>query len=428
MSFEAARKQCEHAILHKSTCKAMAKAMLQSPTVDANGYSTLFNQQDFVSLRAGGSNRNAATEANTWMLDADVFLAAYGTRIDATTRSKILSTFEVRAVMFTHSKKSETRASFSSLVAAAAAFWDECKQQDGHLPRWVKLPAEDSKPKTQAVSAGALREFHMSSTSAPDGLLSEAGFSIGKVVVHGPSGEEYKVHAMNKMATVTMEKLNKNGEAQTYEVCRMELLKGVIWQLSKKQESKFCTNIPAPLASTELKSSILFGLTKQAMATEFAKSSEDHCIVQTSPEIKLFANKDIKKEGAFKLVGLTNQMSVSATDKPGWKCIGDAGNGSKLYCKSSNVYPNTVGRDTFICKYWSARETYNQSEVNAEWTSKDVQVTVMDSKVEIRIPMIVNTKPIKNQDEIVVLKVGQPKDAAEPAMKKPRVKATAMKK
>jgi hypothetical protein len=227
---------------------------------------------------------------------------------------------------------------------------------------------------------------------------------------------------------VTMEKLNKNGNVQHYEICRMEVLKGVIWQLSKKQEIKFCTNIPAPLASTELKSSILFGLTKQAMATEFAKSSEDHCIVQTSPELKLIANKSFKKEGAFKLVGLTNQVSVSATDKPGWKCIGDAGDGFKLYCKSSNILPNTVGRDTFICKYWCARETYNQSEVNAEWTSKDVQVTVIDSKVEIRIPMIVNTKPIENEDEIVVLKVGQAKDAAEPARKKPKVKATAMKK
>mgnify|MGYP000518006574 CR=1 FL=1 len=42
--------------------------------------------------------------------------------------------------------------------------------------------------------------------------------------------------------------------------------------------------------------------------------------------------------------------------------------------------------------------------------------------------MIVNTKPIENEDEIVVLKVGQAKDAAEPARKKPKVKATAMKK
>ena len=82
--------------------------MLCSPTADANGYSTIFQLSDFLALRAGGNCRAAATEANEWMLAAAQYLAAYGHRIDSLTKAKQLDNFDVRLVMFTHSKKSET--------------------------------------------------------------------------------------------------------------------------------------------------------------------------------------------------------------------------------------------------------------------------------------------------------------------------------
>ncbi len=412
--------------------------MLCSPTADANGYSTTFQPSDFLALRAGGSCRAAATEANEWMCAAAQYLAAYGSRIESLTKAKQLDNFDVRLVMFTHSKKSETRASFSSLIGIARQFHDDCKQHDPKLPQWCKLPAEDAKPKQASPAAGSLREFNMSMTSAPaDALLSEAGFSEGKVVVHKPTGEKYRIKAF-KFETVTLEPIvkddsgtkdaapkgaaakTKKAKAQKdnekpLEVNRMELLKGEDWQLSKKVETKFCTSIPPPLESDDLKHSIIVGLTKQAMSVEFGKSSEAHCVVQTAPDLKLFAMKDIKM-GGLKLVGLTN--NVSPTFKTGWKHIGSGE--LQLYCKSSNTYQSSsLAGKVFVAKFWCARESYNQDETNAEFTTKEVDLKVVDKPFKVCIPILINTKAIKSEDEIVVLKKDPIKDV-EPAPKRRR--------
>ena len=83
--------------------------MLNSPTSDANGYSNLFTATDFTSLKSAGNNKAAATKANDWMVAADQFLQAYGGGIDALVKTRLLSAFEVRAVMQVHNKRSETR-------------------------------------------------------------------------------------------------------------------------------------------------------------------------------------------------------------------------------------------------------------------------------------------------------------------------------
>ena len=280
----------------------------------------------------------------------------------------------------------------------------------------------------------------MSMTSAPaDALLSEAGFSEGKVVVHKPTGEKYRIKAF-KFETVTLEPIVKDDsgmkdaapkgaaaktkkaqknkdkeENKDKEVNRMELLKGEDWQLSKKAETKFCTSIPPPLESDDLKHSIIVGLTKQAMSAEFAKSSEAHCVVQTAPDLKLFASKDIKM-GGLKLVGLTN--NVSPTFKTGWKHIGSEE--LQLYCKSSNTYQtSSLTGKVFVAKFWCARESYNQDETNAEFTTKQVDLKVIDKPFKVYIPILINTKAIKSEDEIVVLKKDPIKDV-EPAPKKRR--------
>jgi hypothetical protein len=75
------------------------------------------------------------------MVDAEQFLTAYGARLEGAVVKKLQNSLEVRMVMFVHQKKYDTRASFSSLPDIAHEFYNEAKQHDGLLPKWVKLPA-----------------------------------------------------------------------------------------------------------------------------------------------------------------------------------------------------------------------------------------------------------------------------------------------
>ena len=132
--------------------KVLVKAMLTSPTQDANGYSNTFGVQDFASLRAYGSNRAAATEVVKLLTNADEFIAAYGTRISVADSAKAMSIFEIRCAMHVDGKKHEMRANFKSLTAIAADWYMEMKQLDDLLPKWSMLPEDALKYRGQTSS------------------------------------------------------------------------------------------------------------------------------------------------------------------------------------------------------------------------------------------------------------------------------------
>lgn len=428
------------ACISKHSCKAIVKAMLTSPTCDANGYSTLLTPSDVSSLRSSGSNRVAATEAHTWMIAAEQFLAAYGTRIDPVAKSKHINSLEVRMAMHVQDKRSETRASFSSLAEIARQFYVDCKQYDKLLPVWTKPPALEAVPKaSDPKRKGGLREI--SGSMVHDSLLSEKGFTKDQVIYNVASNDKYEIKVLNaNMRTVTCELYelgpdsDKNKIEKTIEVDRLELLSGSAWKHYTVVTPVFLTNIADPLANSEFRASVLQGLVKTAMALEFSKSSESDCTLQTSPDLKVLASKGIKREGSFKLVGLTNQVSVYPAGKEviaAWKCIGEV-DGLKVYCKSSNILPSTsaapsssLHRDPFVIKYWCVRETFDQSQVNCVYDTKDVEVTFFGTKVKIGVPMILSTKSIPDECEVVVLKRPEADPVAEPLIKKPKLDAKA---
>ena len=421
--------------------QAIVKAMLTSPTCDANGYSNLLTASDVSSLRSSGSNRVAAAEAHTWIIAAEQFLAAYGTRIDPVAKSKLISSLEVRAAMHIQDKKSDTRASFSSLAEIARQFYVDCKKHDQMLPVWTKLPAVEAVPKASDPKGvkGGLREI--SGSMVHDSLLSEKGFTKEQVIYNIASKDKYEIKVLNaNMRTVTCELYelgpdsDKKKTEKTIEVDRIELLNGSTWQHYKVVATVFLTNIADPLANFELKASVLQGLVKNALALEFSKSSESDCTLQTSPDLKVLSSKGIKKEGSFKLVGLTSHVSVYPAGKEviaAWKCTGEA-DGFKVYCKSSNIIPSTSShpssshpRDSFVIKCWCVRATFDQSQVNCVYDTKDVEVTLFGTKVKIGVPMILSTKPIPDECEVVVLKRTEPDPVVEPVIKKPKLHAKA---
>ena len=156
--------------------------MLTSPGCDANGYSNTFAAHDFASLKTAGSNRQAATEANSWMTDAEQFLSAYGARIVKSMVSKLQSMLEVRIVMFVHQKKADTRASWSSLLDIAVQVYADVKVYDARLPTWTKIPADAADAKTSVGQGATLRET--GSNIINKSILAEKGFNVDKQIVN----------------------------------------------------------------------------------------------------------------------------------------------------------------------------------------------------------------------------------------------------
>ena len=58
----------------------------------------------------------------------------------------------------------------------------------------------------------------------------------------------------------------------------------------------------------------------------------------------------------------------------------------------------------FVTCYWAVRRTFEQAVVNCRPADKTVEFTVLGSKYEVTIPIMVNTVPIAKDAEIVVLK------------------------
>ena len=412
------------------------KAMLTSPGCDANGYSNTFGVTDMASLNATGSNRVLATEAAKLMKEAEAFLRAYAIRFDEPTIQRLLNTLEVRMVMVVHKKTCTTRASFSSLQQVAAAFYADVKEKDNLLPKWNMLTEEatavaDKKSSKIAV----LRE---TGDLITESVLAEKGFEVGKQVLCVQSGNIFKLSALNKdetTVTLKLEEKNEKGKVKTpIEVNRTELLFGDKWQPCTENKVIFFDSklLPDPNVSFDLRASIMSGLIKQTIANEFNKSSHDaDCKMSISSDapVRVYATKAFKT-GTFKLVGLSNNISVAPKDKVTLatstsKIIG-SGKDWKAHARSSNSILSGTSKPEFFACYWAVHSMFDQAVVNCKNVDKTVEITVLGNKYEVQIPILVNTAPIAKDDEIIALKMSEPTNkrqagAARPAaVKKPK--------
>jgi hypothetical protein len=388
------------------------KAMLTSPGCDANGFSNTFTGTDIHSMKSGGSNRAQATEAANLMKEAETFLTAYGRRIDSATIQKLLNTLEVRLVMTVHKKTCTTRASFSSLQQVAASFYADAKEKDNLLPKWNMLTEEVTDSKSTSKIA-VLRE---TGDIVTESLLAEKGFEVGKQVVCVESGNIFMLSALNADATtVTLkleEKVGKGKVKTPATVDRAELLLGEKWQPCNVNKIIFFdSKLPDPTVHFDLKASIMSGLFKQAIAVEFNKSSYDaDCKMSMSSDgLRVYANTQFKT-GAFKLVGLSNNIIVAPADKvmlAAGKTIGSGKDWKALARSSNSPLTRNSKPDYFVC-YWAVQSTFEQAAVNCKFVDKTVEISVLGDKYELSIPMLVNTAPIAKDDEIIALRESQP--------------------
>ncbi len=416
--------------------KAMIKCMLNSPETNSANDSTLFTNTDFHSLTGLGKNRAAAADAANWMQYADRFLDAYST-LDADHKAKLVDVLEIRMVMNVHGKKSETRSSFSSLVDIASKFYDEANALDTKLPRWNKLPLKQDSAVGSMKTGSRIREI--SSDTVQDYILQQKGFAVGTIVQKMQATEApemYTITSLNKdLKTVTCKPLRqeadekKKGEKsqddkeedEAIEISRFELIDVSLWKKHIVVKPRFLTDIANPAKNFDFQAHMVAGLVKQALASEFEKSSEDNVTLQVAPELKVFAKKAFKKEASLKLIGITQNVAVHAVTKkvdPPWMLIG-TGEGIKIYAKSSNVLPDSLGmRTPFVSKYWCVHDTFDQSKVNCKFEAKHVQVKMLDFDLSLELPMIVNNKAVGDEDELVVLRRSPEPVSDEPPNKK----------
>ncbi len=416
--------------------------MLNSPTCDANGYSNLFCPSDFASLKSTGNNKEAATTANGWMVAAEQFLAAYCNKLDPVVRSKLQNTLEVRAVMLVQGKKTDTRKNFATIEEIAREFYEDCKREDPTMPVWNRLP-QASTSKEPAANTGAakgLREIGLSVDGLiDDSLLLEKGFKKDQTIKHAKTGELYTITAFDankKTVTCTPKVAEEKSQkvsakaAQAKKVAaipinRADLLQGV-WVPHKIIKPKFLTDITSPTDNFEYKANVVAGIVKNAITLEFMKSSEADCVLQTSPDVKVICTK-AKKTGSLKLVGISNCLTICAIAKdvgPSWKVIGQ-GDDFKVVIKScSNSVPagavSSLAPRPFIAKFWSVRETFDQAVVNCEYKPKVIEVSYFGKKLNIEVPIMVNSAPIPDEGEVIVLKETPTKEPAMPPAAKRR--------
>ena len=340
---------------------------------------------------------------------------------------------EVKCVMHVLRKTAANRTSYKSLLHVAEATYLEAKALEVQLPAWGKLKSlpAPTKQADESVS-GAIRELNLDG-SISDSILAQKGFVVDKKVARiSDPNTPWILRALHpNQQTVILEEIveeddeksekSKNKKEEEYkpttlDVDRSELLK--LWQVFVQAPTIFLTDFPDPTTNNDLIIDIVKGAVKQAMVLEFQKSSEQHGILKTSPSLGVFAGKNFK-EGSFKLVCLASSLTVASDPPSGtsaYHCLGSVGD-FKVYARPSLALPNkSSSRTPFVAKFWACKESVDQRQANAIVETSSVNIKVGKETYEISIPVICNTKALKQHDEIICLK-------AKPALEEPPVKA-----
>ena len=193
----------------------LVKAMLNAPRSMVNdGVAHVFSPQDLHSLSSNGKNRHHVVDAHSMMNSASTFARAYS-QLSEPEIVKLTSELEIRAVMHVHGKKTDTRASYPSLLHIARHFYDDLKPNDPRVPAWPLLAALDCDVRKCPSSSGAMREVSLSGDIS-ESALSDRGFKVGEAIV-SKTREEYIIVAVDDVVKL------KDVRENEAEVSRLEL-------------------------------------------------------------------------------------------------------------------------------------------------------------------------------------------------------------
>ena len=436
--------------------------MLNSPTKDHTDHCDLFSAADFSSLGQTGKNRAMACEAHTLMTQATTFLQAYA-RLTEDVQKTLVSTLEVRCVMFVHQKKATSRKEFQSMKEIADAFYQEALKLDDRLPKWSVLeafPADHAKSNQTDNSspAGLLREINFDGTISNSELVARQ-FVLGQRV-QNDEGQYYKIKLLPPdLKTVILSKVDagddepdEDEEEEEEEDLEMdpefdiEIDRSALmskWKAVSVAAKVFLTSFADPSSSVEVIGGIVRGQVMQALLAEFNKSSEKHISLLTSPRLAAFSQKKFNA-GQMRLVPLTHAIAVLPSAKPAPPGAIEVGSvmDCKVYLKGSlqlkdstpvHARASTTQQQQFVVKHWAVQRTVDSRKINCELSMHPITVKFGKETAELNIPFLTNSKSIGDKCELCVLK-GTPDKAelasdAGPAPKKhkpePKAKAAA---
>lgn len=383
---------------------AIIKAMLTAPSADQGGYSNTFALGDFSSVSVGGRNQAAAEAAAELMQQAESYLAAYS-RMTPGTSSKLLSKLEVRAVMFTHSKKAAQRLSFASLDDIALAFFEEAKKEDEKLPKWSRL--SEIKPEKKKSAQVNLKELSIDG-NVPDSELEARSFKEGALIkTKGKDDHQYFkiVKIKSNFEGVVLEEIGADGipikQPAATDIGRGDLM--MKYEAYQVLPRKALTDLPDLCGHAEVLAAVVKGAIVEKMIALQTKSSENDITLVMEPKKALFVDKDFNT-GAMKLVAFSTGVVFLPAGKAaqvGCMCIGKSEQlNVNIFLRPSNVFKEP---DLFVAKYFMALNVNDARVANCEVQFHDYSVKFNGETIGFKIPMCVNTKKLTKASEIKLL-------------------------
>ena len=420
------RARCDYA-----ECKAIIKAMLNSPLADESDTCVLFNSADFMRLKSrDGKLMSRLTEADALITSFRDYLRAYS-RLDDTQVTRLSSQFEVKAVMHCFDKKVGSRTSFATLLHALNSSYEIAKGLDALLPSWNLLQKVRKDTTEQETPVGALRQMAIDGHGRfQDGELARQGFKVGTCVVpqktaHG--GIHFEITSLGSNEVVVHAR--RSSDLELVEIKRTDLLS--TYRIIDIKQIWVVEGYPSPAHNKSFLRSVFQGQLQNAILLEFNKSSncDEQCSLRLSPTIAVVGTKKWSA-GAFKLIPLTHIVTVTDEHKllpEPFVSLGHASDLGNVYMKNSNTLLRSLEHDdvlktAFISKFFILRagQVSDQRIANCEYSTVELKVSVASRKYSVELPVIINNKVIKEGDPIVVVSSSIP----EPA---PQKKAKAMK-
>ena len=178
-----------------------------------------------------------------------------------------------------------------------------------------------------------------------------------------------------------------------------------------------------PSDTDEQKYSMWIGAIKIALRTAWHDtSSDEHCVVvKKKSQVSLKVKKDFSA-GRLNLVALTNTVGImdSTKVKASSKNMISLG---ELYTsiddksmvgvvRPSNQFGKvsqkqdvqTKAKDTYLVAFWACADSESTSKANAAISFEDVTVKCNHEAVKVKVPVIKNTRALKKNEEVIILK------------------------
>ena len=206
---------------------------------------------------------------------------------------------------------------------------------------------------------------------------------------------------------------DKAGDS-TIQVSRSELLTSWSKRYIEEEVAYTTDDYKNPLSTAGWQGELWKGVIRGALDYLYAASSEQDVQQCKKPRICVRAMKDF---GVGKMTLVPLSPGVLALTLPTLNSalpLGKLATGGDEedshtplygYIKSCTMWPRPGCPETFLVAFWQVRETFAVGEANAELWEKRVTSTFACGKNHVRsvnIPVIVNMKPIKRGEEILI--------------------------